>query len=547
MMTPAEASRQRFRKLALVNFDPTEWLVGASPQEIRYLLDAADVVDDIFWRQTFQEAGVTHLLALAAGDEELEEMVLFHCGPYDRLNNDSPFLPVNPKPPGAGFYPRDLTREEFTAYLQAHPNHRAAFESPYTVIKRIDGSNLAAVPYHDAYREQVASLSALLTRASQHEGSMAFGEFLAQRAKDLLKDEYYASDSLWVRLVNNPVDLVIGPCEVYEDQLMGLKAAYEAMLLERDFAESLKVQHFQNELPSLCRSLGGEIGKRLALENSRSALSVANLIYAGGDARKAIPAIAFSLPNDERVIEDVGSRQVILRNVLEAKFRLVDWQLHDRLLQTPTSDEEAAFRCFFDHTLFHEISHSIGPHRITRNGELTTVNRSLKQHYSVLEEAKADTLAACFILHGSHDSKACAFLETYVVGFLRSIRFGLSSAHGGANAIQLNFLLQEGAVAIHPESGRLSIDTQKARNSLLRLASNIVGIQEQGDFEAAARFVSAFCTMNSAIIRLTDLVDDLPIDIRIRFKNSHNHSWGRAWEEGNSAVHVSAMASGTPW
>ncbi len=524
MKKSAETSRQRFRTLAPVEFDPKEFLPAeASFQEIHHLLEAADIADDLFWRQASPEASASRLLELAGEDQELREMVLFHCGPYDRLDNDSPFLPVDPKPPGAGFYPRDLSRKEFTAYLKNHPDCRPSFESPYTVIRQTDQSHMTTVPYHEAYREEVASLSALLAQASRDESHAGFREFLAQRAKDLLTDDYYASDRLWVRLVDNPLDLVIGPYEVYEDRFMGLKAAYEAMLLGRDFAESSKVQHFQRELPSLCRGLEREVGKRLNIEKSRVALSVANLIYAGGDARKAIPAIAFSLPNDERIIEEVGSRQVILRNVLEAKFQLVNWQLHKRLLQTPLNDEESAFRCFFDHTLFHEISHSIGPHRITRNGEPTTVNRSLKQHYSVLEEAKADTLAACLVLQMSNDSEARAFVETYVSGFLRAIRFGLSSAHGGANAIQFNFLLQEGAIEIHPDSGRLLVDPQKARKCLVRLVSEVIGIQERGDFDVAHRFVRALCVTNAEINRLADQVSDLPIDIRIRFKANQEH------------------------
>ncbi|HLM82674.1 MAG TPA: hypothetical protein VK302_18875 [Terriglobales bacterium] len=520
MKKAAEASRQGFRKLAIVEFDPKDFSLG----ETYHLLKAADVVDDIYWRQATSEAGPSSLLALAGDDRELKEMVLFYYGPYDRLNNDSPFLAVGPKPQGSGFYPRDLTREEFTSYLHAHPDDRAWLESPYTVIRRIDGSHLSAVPYHEAFQEQVTALSDLLKKASRNEKHPAFREFLAQRAKDVLTDDYYASDSLWVRLVDNPWDMVIGPYEVYEDQLMGLKASYEAMLLHRDFAESSKLQHFQRELPSLCRSLEGAVGKRLNMESSRVSLSVANLVYAGGDARKAIPAIAFSLPNDERTIEDVGSRQVIMKNVQEAKFRLVDWPIHKRLLQMPLDDEGLAFRCFFDHTLFHEISHSIGPHRINRNGESTTVNRSLKQHHSVLEEAKADTLAACFVLQMSDELNARAFLESYVSGFMRAIRFGLSSAHGGANSIQFNFLLREGGIAIDAKSGKLLINQQKARASLLQLVSNIIGIQECGDFEAARRFVDTYCVMNSEIEGLEEGVSDLPIDIRIRYRTDRGYS-----------------------
>jgi hypothetical protein len=525
MTTPTQSSRLRFRELAPVEFDPARFLpAAADPREVDYLLRACDVADEIFWHQVSTRVSVSELLATVGDDEELKQMVLFHYGPYDRLNNDSPFLSVEPKPPGAGFYPQDATRSEFTNYLQNYPDRRPSLESPYTVVRRREGGQLAAVPYHESYREQVTYLSQLLVSASRHERHTAFRDFLAQRAHDLLRDDYYLSDSLWVRLKDNPLDLVIGPLEVYEDKLIGLKASYEAILLARDFAESSKVDHFRQELPSLCRALEAQIGKRLRLEESHIALSVANLVYAGGDGRKAIPAIAFSLPNDERVVEEVGSRQVILRNVLEAKFQLVDWPLHRAVLAAPLDDAGLAFQYFFDHTLFHELSHVIGPHRIWHNGESTTVNRCLKHHYSALEETKADALAACLILQTFRDSAADAFLQVYVAGFLRAIRFGLASAHGTANAIQFNFLLREGAIAVAPKAARLSVDSDAARKALVRLFATIIDIQERGDFEAADRVVGELGVITPDIRAVTEQVHGLPIDIRIQFKATHHDS-----------------------
>ncbi len=524
MKTFAESSRKRFKTLALVDFDPREFIpTELDPTKANYLLKGADVADNIFWQQALPDIALSSLLAQAGDDKELKEMILFHYGPYDRLNNNSPFLLVEPKVSGSGFYPRDLTREEFTDYIQNHPDCRPSFESPYTVIRRVSSSDLRAVPYHEAFHQQVVYLSDLLIKASANEQHPLFREFLARRAQDLLMDDYYPSESLWVGLSDNPIDLVIGPYEVYEDKLMGLKAAYEAMVLGRDFVESAKIQHFETELPFLCRSVEPGLGKSLNIEKSRVKLSVANLIYAGGDARKAIPATAFSLPNDERVIEEVGSRQVMLKNVLEAKFRLVAWPIHNHVLPAPLDDEETAFRHFLNHALLHEISHSIGPHRITKNGELTTVNRSLKQHYSVMEEARADTLAACFMLNICSELEVRTFLETYVSGFLRAVRFGVTNAHGGANAIQFNFLLQEGAIAVNNGPAGLSIDQGRARTALMKLASNIIDIQERGDLRAADRFVSMFCVMNSEINGLLERLSNLPIDIRIRYTaNAYN-------------------------
>jgi hypothetical protein len=514
-----ESARATFRKLAVFEVDAKKSLVANSDWgKTKHLLAAADVVDELFWRQASPDIDYRSLLDQMGDDEELREMFLFNRGPYDRFNRNEPFLPVEPEFVGGGFYPRDLTREEFLEHIRKHRELELSFESPYTLISRTN-SHLTAVPYHVAYRELVEQLSGLLAEASRVEPHHGFREFLAQRAKDLLVDDYSASETLWVSLEDNPIDLVVGPYEVYEDGLMGLKASYEAIMFERDLEESTKILHIQRELLPLCKKVERELGRPLNVQDAQVRLSVANLIYAGGEARKAVPAIAFSLPNDERVIEEVGSRQVILKNVIEAKFVLVAHKIANRLLEEPLDDEQTAFRGFLNHTLFHEISHSLGPQRILVNGDATTVNRCLKQYHSVLEEAKADALGACLALNADEDLDAGLFLKGYVGHFIRSIRFGLDQAHGGANAIQFNYLLMQESLVINQETGRLSVDESRARAAVFRLAATIMDIQERGDFAAAQNFVNRFGVSSPEIEELIKKVDDFPIDIRIRYLN----------------------------
>lgn len=513
-----ESSRETFRRLAVFEIDPNELLLPESgPTNGKELLEAADLADEVFWRQVLPEIDYRTLLE-QIDDEELREIFLFHHGPYDRLHDDAPFLPIAPRSPGVGFYPRDLTREAFVNYLKTHHQSVPQLESPYTIIERTN-SHLTAIPYHKAYRDLVEYLSHLLKKASRNERDPHFRRFLACRAQDLLTDDYYMSDSLWARLLDNPLDLVIGPYEVYEDKLAGLKASYRAMVLERDFEESEKVRYLQHDLVSLSEKLEAELGKRLHVEETRFNLSVFDLRYSGGDARKAIPPIAFSLPNDERVIENIGARQVILKNILEAKFRLVGLRILSRVLQSPPEDQSIASRSFFDHTLMHEIAHAIGPHSLTINGETTTVNRRLQQYYSVLEETKADVLGACLmLLDASGDLDEHAFLDTYIGMFLRSVRFGLTNAHGKANAIQFNYLLRQGALAVNAEKGKLSVHYPRARRTLVDLASIIIDIQERGDFFAAQRFVETFSLITPEIQELISRVSDLPNDIRLLYK-----------------------------
>lgn len=517
-------SREKFRRLAVLEIDPYQIL--GTGQKIDYLIEAARIADAIFWRQVSPEDTPQSLIEQAGDDEELKEMLVFNYGPYDRLSENLPLLPyARPRKRGLGFYPADLTEAELAAYLEAHPKLRMQFESPYTVIQRL-GHELTAVPFHQAYQDLVRDLCDRLLRAAGLEGHRRFSEYLMQRSADLQTDDYFLSDSLWVNLTDNPIDLVVGPYEVYQDELLGLKAAYEAFLLKRDFEQTAKVQHFQRELPDLCVSLQAQLGRPLTVDAGRVRLSVADLAYAGGDAHTALPAIAFALPNDERIIEEIGPRQVILRNVLKAKFDLVGWRVLQLALETPPVDKDRAFQMFFDFTLFHEIAHGVGPHRLVKDGEATTVNRCLRQHYSVLEETKADVLGACLMATTTTSSDRDIFFQTYVANFVRSVRFGLGDAHGSGNAIQFNYLRQTGALHLHPESGRISISPDQLTAGLAKLAADILEVQENGDFEAADRFIKSYRVIGPELEGLVNAAIELPIDIRIRFTGTDLESSG---------------------
>src|SRR5689334_968685 len=415
------------------------------------------------------------------------------------------------------FYPADFSREEFETQIHTDQKNRFLLESPYTVFRRED-TRLIPVPYHVAFRDLLQNLSNLLMQAAADDFQPQFREFLTQRAKDLLTDDYYASETLWVKLDHLPLDFVIGPYEVYEDELLGLKASYEAVLFEPDREATERFQQTQHQLVSLCQDVERELGRAIHIQDSRVKLTIADLVYGGGEARAPVPAIAFSLPNDERVIEEVGSRQVILKNIIEAKFNLVAHKLANELLAEPV-DYNVSFRNFFEHTVFHEISHSLGPQRIVVNGEPSTVNRSLKQLHSMIEEAKADALGACLALTAVPDLDTRLFLNSLVGNFVRSIRFGLDQAHGGANAIQFNYLLQERAFRIDDNTGRLWVDEARTRAAVFKLTAAILDIQERGDFADASEFVKQFCCTTPELARLLERVDAFPIDIRLNFLN----------------------------
>ena len=119
------------------------------------------------------------------------------------------------------------------------------------------------------------------------------------------------------------------------------------------------------------------------------------------------------------------------------------------------------FESFFTHIVAHELMHGLGPHQIKVDGQDTTCASELKDVYSAIEEAKAD-ITGLFALQymmdhaaemelsnvlPSDDAAQRQLYTTYMASMFRSLRFGLSDAHGKGMAIQFNYLMDKGAFA----------------------------------------------------------------------------------------------------
>ena len=48
-----------------------------------------------------------------------------------------------------------------------------------------------------------------------------------------------------------------------------------------------------------------------------------NVVFTAGDGNRGVQTAAYNLPNDERIIRAKGSKRVMLKNMQEAKFRVV--------------------------------------------------------------------------------------------------------------------------------------------------------------------------------------------------------------------------------
>jgi hypothetical protein len=478
------------------------------------LVQASEVMDDLYWQQSWPDkAG----LLAKAPDAATRDLLAMNFGPWDRLNEDTPILPgIGPRPVGGVFYPAGMTKAEFE---NADLADKASW---YTLLRRDAAGKLVTVPYHEAYAADLERAAALLREAAKHSADKSFARYLDMRADALLDDDFQPSDMAWMDMKSNPVDVVIGPIETYEDQLFGYKAAYEGLVLVKDQAWSAKLARFAQFLPSL--QVGLPVAGKYKAEKPGSAadLNAYSAIYYGGNANVGAKTIAINLPNDEEVQLKKGTRRLQLENVIRAKFDAILLPIANQLIakeQLPN----VTFDAFFEDTMFHEVAHGLGiKHVLGEDGApgKTTVSDALREFSSNFEEGKADVLGLYMIdaLSQRGELDKARLMDSYVTflaGMLRSVRFGASDAHGKANMIRFNFFAERGAF-VRGDDGRYRVDFDRMREAVNALSAKLLTVQGDGDYAEARRMTETLGVVKPQLA--SDLAKlgsaGIPVDVR---------------------------------
>lgn len=501
-------------------------LTEEQSQVLDKLIQAAEHIDKIFWKQaSFRGLELKNALEQKEDpkyDAYLEYLNI-NYGPYDRLDAHRPFIGTEDKPAGAAFYPPEMTKEEFNEYIESHPDEKTAFESPYTLIRRQNGG-LKAVPYNEAYQEELEPAARLLREAADITTNPSLKNYLKLRAEDLLKNDYYQSDIAWIDLEDNRVELVIGPYEVYEDGLMGLKAAYESFVYINDFEEMEKIAGYIDFLPEMQQNLPVEQKyKAQEVGGLASPLNVVCEVFSAGDARAGVQTLAFVLPNDERVREEKGTKKVMLKNIQEAKFNKILVPISQKVL-TPEDAENVSFYAYFNETILHELCHALGVNYVTfPDGTRTTVNKALQEHYSAIEEAKATVLgiySVPFLIQQGWipAEKQKEIYTTYLAGMFRSLRFGLHEAHGMGTLLQYNFLREKGAVEYDESLKKYRINMEQFPAAIEELARILLILEGNGNYDDAGQFLGEYGLAEPLIEATIAGLEDIPVDIKPVFE-----------------------------
>jgi len=440
-------------------------------------------------------------------------------GPWSDLDAHRAFVPGVPerKPLGANFYPGDVTRDEFETWAaKLAPAERQQAEGFFTVIRRNANGQLTIVPYSKAYAADLAKAGALLREAAALTTNASLKKYLTLRADAFLSNDYYASDLAWMEL-DAPLDITIGPYETYNDEIFGYKAAFEAYVTIRDDQQTDRLKTFAMRLQEIENNLPLDAAYRNPKLGAAAPIRVVNEVFAAGDGAHGVRTAAFNLPNDERVVHEKGSKRVMLNNVQQAKFDTILRPIAARVL-SKTDQPHLNFDSFFSHILAHELSHGIGPQQIQVNGRATSPRAQLKQLYAPMEEAKAD-VTGLFMLqylydHGlAHGPDAERQLyTTFLASAFRSVRFGLTEAHGRGVAMQFNYLTDKGGFVAHPD-GSFSVDYGKIKNAVRDLDRDLLTIEAHGDYAAAQRMLDTLAVVRPPMQKAIDAMKDVPTDI----------------------------------
>ena len=505
-------------KLAEVQMNPDTSFLNAEEREVvNLIIQAAELMSEIYKRQTTPDYDRLRAEVAAKNDPALLKKFDAFFGPWDPVEDGKPFFGDQPKPAGAGFYPADLTKEEFDRYLAAHPNEAEALTSPYTVVKR-QGDGLVAVPYSQEYRQWLEPAAKLLEQAAARTSNASLKRFLSLRAQAFRTDDYFQSELAWMDLEGTPIEVAIGPYEVYTDGLYGRKTAFEAFVTLKDPKESQALDIYKGHLRAMEANLPVEEKYKNFQRGFESPIAVADQVHGGGDNVPGVQTIAFNLPNDEKVREAKGAKKVILRNVLGAKYERILKPMGDLVL-VPDNARDVTQRYMFMETLFHELSHSLGPGSITVDGRQTTVDKELKEIASGFEEAKADVMGAYNILHMMDEgvipnAERRQIRATYVAGLFRAMRFGVGEAHGKGAAMQYRYLREKGVLGWDKQAKRFRIDQNRIDLALRDLVGEIVRLQGNGDYAGTKAFLDKYAVLDPEAQQVIDSMAHIPVDIR---------------------------------
>ncbi len=481
------------------------------------LVEAADWIDYVFWHQVSDVGRGWYESLLEDGSERatrLARLMEIHYGPWDRLRDSQDFIGRRSRPLGAGFYPSDASRRELDGYLNLHPEHIGTLMGPYAVVQR-QGDGFVSIPYAEKFRTELGRAATALREATGYAKDDTLEEFLVTRADALLSGDYLESELAWMETAASPLVVVFGPYEFYEDHLWGAKASFEAIIAIRDDNETKRFAALVSRMEELVAGLPISAESRGRLSTKKQApVTIADEIYAAGETRAGAPTSAFSLPNDVRVRQQKGSRQVILRNVARAKFSH-SWIPLSHHVVAEEQLVHLDFNSYYHLLIAVQLAHGIAP---IIGADEVDPRTKLRQRRQIVEEARSDALGLAILLQLAADGvleglTPISAAVTWLTAAFRVVRLDPGGAHGVAKAIAFNFLAAEGVFVYDPTTRRYRVKVDALKPAVAKLCETMVKIALDGDYAGAGALIMEYGLLSGDVQAKLSELEHVPVDI----------------------------------
>lgn len=486
-------------------------LTPAERQVVEKLVAASRYMESIYWRQSDPQ-GLT--LYKTTKDPKLRRLLMIHGSRYDLIDENKPFTGSEPMSPSRGIYPKGITREQIEQYAKAHPAEKDSIYSSYTVL-RWNGKKLEAIPYHVEFKQFLEPAAKLLREAAELSTDKAFANFLRLRADGLLSDDYYPSDLAWVDLKNPKIDTIFGPYETYLDDVLGVKTSYSSAVLVRNEPESKRLELYQKYVPDIQDALPLAAEDRPSKRGQPSPMEVMDSPYRTGDLRHGYQAVADNLPNDPRIHKEKGTKKIFFKNFMDARVNYVVLPLARHLMPADQA-ARASGEGYMAAVILHEISHGLGPAYSRVNGRRKDIREAIGPIYGALEEAKADVVGMYglkwLIDHGALPKASLeGDYDSYVAGIFRTVRYGIAEAHGRAEMMEFNYLVEQKAIT--HTNGKYTTDYARIASGLQQLAKELLEIEATGDRARAEKWFARYDKMPPDLASALKAISGVPVDV----------------------------------
>jgi hypothetical protein len=492
-----------------------ETLNARERQEVDKLVAAAREIEAIYWQQSDPEALE---LYKTTQDARLKRLLFINGARFDLIDENKPFVGTKPIPPGRNLYPEGLTSAQIEAYVKAHPAEKDAIYNPYTILRwegGKPGTKLEATPYHVEYKKWLEPAAKSLREAADLSDDKDFAQFLRMRADALLSDDYYPSDLKWLDLKNPKIDVIFAPYETYLDDVLGVKTSYEAALLIRNEPESAKLALYQKYIPDIQDALPLATADRPSKRGQPTPMEVMDAPFRTGDLLHGYQAVADNLPNDPRIHDTKGTKKIFFINFLFWRLNAVILPISKKLMP-PSQTTQVSADGFMASVVLHEISHGLGPAFSRVNGKRVEINEALGPVYSGLEEAKADVVGMFglkwLVDHGAlPKDQLDVYYASYVASIFRTLRFGVAEAHGKAELMEFNYLLENNALTY--KEGVYTVNFDKMPVALAQLSKELLDMEATGNRKRAEAWFVKYNEVPGELKKALEGTKGIPVDI----------------------------------